>query len=84
MTRKTWTWQKFMTKWNREILESSWEHTASRDVLNKGWLGRNGASEEQLAELEARLKVKLPPSYRSFLSFTNGWEEGPIYFIGMS
>jgi hypothetical protein len=32
------------------------------------------ASEAQLAEAEARLKIKLPPSYRTFLSVCNGWK----------
>ncbi len=32
------------------------------------------ASEDQLAEAEARLKIKLPPSYRTFLSACNGWK----------
>jgi HEAT repeats/SMI1 / KNR4 family (SUKH-1) len=32
-----------------------------------------GASEQQLAAVEKRLKIKLPPSYRAFLSVSNGW-----------
>ena len=32
------------------------------------------ASEDQLTETEARLKIKLPPSYRTFLSACNGWK----------
>lgn len=35
---------------------------------------RTGASEEQLAAVEERLKIKLPPSYRTFLSASNGWK----------
>jgi hypothetical protein len=33
----------------------------------------SGASEQQLFAAENRLKVKLPPSYRAFLSASNGW-----------
>lgn len=33
-----------------------------------------GASEDQLAAAEERLKIKLPPSYRTFLSACNGWK----------
>ena len=33
-----------------------------------------GASEDQLAAAEERLKIKLPPSYRTFLSASNGWK----------
>jgi len=42
-------------------------------VLTSGWLGFPGVSEEQLAELELRLGVTLPPSYRSFLRVSNGF-----------
>lgn len=45
-----------------------------------GWLGAPGASETELRELEQRLKVSLPPSYRLFLQASNGF--GPLdYFI---
>jgi hypothetical protein len=33
-----------------------------------------GASEDQLAAVEERLKIKLPASYRTFLSASNGWK----------
>jgi hypothetical protein len=33
-----------------------------------------GASEDQLTATEEKLKIKLPPSYRTFLSASNGWE----------
>ncbi len=39
----------------------------------KGWLGNSGASEQQLVAVEDKLKIKLPPSYRAFLSASNGW-----------
>lgn len=35
-----------------------------------------GASEDQLAAAEERLKIKLPPSYRTLLSASNGWKFG--------
>lgn len=37
------------------------------------WPDNPGASEQQLLVVEKRLKVKLPPSYRAFLSASNGW-----------
>lgn len=33
-----------------------------------------GASEDQLTAVEERLKIKLPRSYRTFLSASNGWK----------
>ncbi len=38
------------------------------------WLGAPGASEQELEELERRLGRRLPPSYRSFLVESNGFE----------
>lgn len=35
--------------------------------------GNLGASEQDLIAVEERLKIKLPPSYRSFLNASNGW-----------
>lgn len=33
-----------------------------------------GAAEDQIAAAEERLKIKLPPSFRTFLSACNGWK----------
>jgi HEAT repeat protein len=41
----------------------------------KEWPGNPGVTEEQLAKVEQKLKVKLPPSYRAFLSASNGWRQ---------
>lgn len=44
------------------------------------WLGKPGATEAELTQVEERLQQWLPPSYRSFLAASNGF--GPIgYFI---
>lgn len=50
----------------------------SESALETGWLGAPGAKDEDIAALESRLGVSLPPSYRSFLKTTNGW--GPTSF----
>jgi cell wall assembly regulator SMI1 len=50
----------------------------SESALETGWFGTAGATDADLAALESRLGVKLPPSYRSFLKTTNGW--GPTSF----
>ncbi|RJL33649.1 SMI1/KNR4 family protein [Bailinhaonella thermotolerans] len=39
------------------------------------WMGAPGASEEEIAALERRLGVSLPPSYRQFLAVSDGWRE---------
>ena len=74
-------WQPWFQEWNRELLAcyDPTEHNAFVDaqvtpaVLTSGWLGFPGVSEEQLAELELRLGVTVPPSYRSFLRVSNGF-----------
>lgn len=74
-------WATWLQRWNRELLArfDSTEYNAFVDsrvtpeVLASGWLGFPGAREEQLAELEGRLAVPLPPSYRSFLQISNGF-----------
>lgn len=38
-----------------------------------GTLDAPGANEQQIAAAEARLGVRLPPSYRAFLETSNGW-----------
>jgi|SRR5579859_2954877 len=69
-----WNWQDLMTEWNRMILSSQIRQHIPPDLIEKGWFGFPGATEEQLEQLEHRLGIALPPSYRSFLSFSNGWQ----------
>lgn len=74
-------WAAFWREYNQELLASA--HLAEalryRDdeglqaATAAGWLGRPGATEEQLRSVEARLGSPLPPSYREFLAFSNGW-----------
>jgi hypothetical protein len=41
--------------------------------IASGWLGYPGASETAITAAEARLGARLPPSYRAFLTVSNGW-----------
>jgi SMI1 / KNR4 family (SUKH-1) len=74
-------WEPWLQKWNRELLAryDPAEYNAFVDpqvtptVLTSGWLGFPGVSDGELAELEARLGMTLPPSYRSFLRVSNGF-----------
>ena len=74
-------WQPWLESWNRELLA---KHDASRynafvdpavtpDMIASGWLGAPGAPEADVAALEGRLGLTLPPSYRTFLLTSNGW-----------
>lgn len=43
------------------------------EALSTGWCGLPPASETEILRTERRLGITLPPSYRSFLSISNGW-----------
>jgi len=43
------------------------------EQIKERWLGEPPATDEQIAEAEQRLGVKLPPSYVAFLKVSNGW-----------
>jgi hypothetical protein len=70
----SYDWQPFLQRWSHEWLEDSdFRAMLPPDVLASAWLGGPGAPEAELAGLEARLGMSLPPSYRAFLTTTNGW-----------
>ncbi|MBA2714097.1 MAG: SMI1/KNR4 family protein [Rubrobacteraceae bacterium] len=51
------------------------------EAVEKAWIGFDGATEREIHALESRLGVRLPPSYRSFLSTSNGWRlPGPSVY----
>ncbi|WP_280458824.1 SMI1/KNR4 family protein [Nocardia carnea] len=39
-----------------------------------GWMGRAAATENSIAAAERRLGVRFPPTYRSFLLASDGWD----------
>jgi hypothetical protein len=71
-------WEFFLRRWSQAILESMNDEQLAQlpqSVIESGWLGYPGATEEQIAQAEARLRVRFPPSYRDFLKVTNGWRQ---------
>lgn len=73
--KKVFDWQGLLTQWNGTIFDSKKldELVVSEHQWKTKWLGYPGATEKQLAQVERRLGRPLPPSYRQFLQFTNGW-----------
>jgi hypothetical protein len=70
-------WQLFLNKWNRLVLSSfSLSQALPEEVAGAGNLGCPGASEVQISQAEARLGIRLPPSYRAFLLASDGWFTG--------
>jgi hypothetical protein len=67
-------WGEFLTQWSKDVLASGKLVPAlPAEARASGWLGYPGATENQIAHAEARLRTTLPPSYRAFLKVTNGW-----------
>jgi hypothetical protein len=71
-------WRAFLKEWTKKLLrreQQDGKHDIPQQVRDTNWLGFPGATEPQLALTEARLGITLPPSYREFLSVTNGWRQ---------
>ena len=68
-------WRPFLETWSRELVEAGAYPGVPAEVAESGWLGFPGATDEQLNRVEARLGVGLPPSYREFLTVSNGWRQ---------
>jgi SMI1 / KNR4 family (SUKH-1) len=72
-------WKKLLQELNQSQLERAIEMNSyqsyqySQELLESGWLGRDGATEEQIVQAEIRLGITLPNSYKDFLRVSNGW-----------
>jgi hypothetical protein len=60
-------------EWSKTALSSPLAEIFPSEVSDSGWIGNPNATEAELAQAEARLKTTMPPSYREFLSLSNGW-----------
>jgi hypothetical protein len=66
-------WRVFLANWTREIAARDKKNpNPARAIDPVHGLGFAGANDDQLAATEARLAMKLPPSYSEFLRATNG------------
>src|SRR5262245_37569865 len=68
-------WSALMQKWNTALLGSTLREQLPAAAVQAGWLGKPGATQAEIAALEKRLGRTLPPSYREFLQFSNGWHD---------
>ena len=73
-------WRDFLHELSRVLLQKDNPQNTdvnrpqfSPEIHAAGYIGLPGATEEQIAEAEARLGVRFPPSYRAFLGVSNGW-----------
>lgn len=67
-------WEDSIKKWSEKRLEISGDekYNLPPDILESGYLGYLGATEQEIADVEAYLEITLPPSYREFLKVSNG------------
>ena len=68
-------WRPFLETWSQELIEAGAHPDLPAEAVESGWLGFPGATEEQLARAETRLRITLPRSYRDFLKVSNGWQQ---------
>ena len=66
-------WQPLMTRWSSQLMASELAARVSPTPQSPDWLGFGPAAKQDLTELEERLGMALPPSYKSFLMVSNGW-----------
>ena len=67
------SWKAFLSEWSKAVLSSALAEVFPPEVRSSGWIGAPGAAAADLAQAEARLNTTFPPSYREFLSLSNGW-----------
>jgi hypothetical protein len=67
-------WMTTLSRLNSILLNSDeWRGDLTPEALSTGWCGLPPAPESEILKTEKTLGIKLPPSYRSFLSISNGW-----------
>ena len=67
-------WRDFLEQFSQSLLDDDIIRARqSQETLNSKWLGFPGASIQEIQNVEERLGVSLPPSYRQFLQTSNGW-----------
>ena len=81
----TYDWVHWLKDWNRALLDhldteeffkyTQPEEEMTPEIAASGWLGYPPAAEAEIVQLETRLGVRLPESYRQFLQVSNGFRQ---------
>ena len=73
-------WRDFLEQFSQSLLvDDIIRAQQSQETLNSQWLGFPGASIQEIRNVEDRLGVSLPPSYRQFLQTSNGWRNSGAF-----
>ena len=70
-------WRGYLVEYSRIYVRTVNEYARRRltaEQLESHWLGTEPADEPTIAATEQRLGVRLPPSLRTFLTVTDGWQ----------
>jgi hypothetical protein len=62
-----------LTHWSEAVLASRIRKELPEALRESRWLGFAPATDAQITAAETRLKIALPPSYKAFLSVSDGW-----------
>ncbi|WP_435107932.1 SMI1/KNR4 family protein [Nocardiopsis synnemataformans] len=79
-------WRAYLAEYSADMLRVLTEDELPGTTAEQraaSWLGHDGASEEQVAELEERLGRRLPPGYRAFLQASDGWGPASTFVYGL-
>src|SRR3954451_19134731 len=74
-------WPTFMTRWSTQLMTTQLAGRVAPPPDSPDWLGYAPATDDEIADLERRLCLLLPPSYDAFLRTSNGWRR-TTSFIG--
>jgi hypothetical protein len=77
-------WQSFLRNYSSALFENeSIRSRTPHEAIVSGWMGFEGASESEIEQAEARLGIRLPPSYRGFLRASNGWRHASHFIYDL-
>ena len=66
-------WPELLRHWSAELMASDLADQVTPPPTAADWLGYPPASDADVAALQARLGLVLPPSYVAFLKASSGW-----------
>lgn len=68
-------WANFLDRWRTEVRSSFTAKDQCQPADDSGSLHLPPATDDEIADAERRLKISLPPSYKTFLKVSNGWRK---------